>query len=344
MLKLRAIIMAGGQGSRLKAVTGDMPKPMARLKGKPILEHILVLLRQCDIKDVCISLHYKPDEIMNYFGSGNDLDMRIEYNIEKTPLGTAGGVKACRSFYGDRDFLVISGDCACDFDLKQLIEAHRRHHPAITMALHPHSTPLQYGIVLTDPRGRVVAFTEKPGWSKVISDMINTGIYVVSPQAMELVPENECYDFSKNLFPQLLKKGMEIHALPMEGYWCDIGTPRAFHQCNLDAIDGKLKLEGCQDEESMQDNTSVQSFADFRRELPCRSRARLMRFISQSLMEFGADFTDGISLDTYSGKVHISPSAENESIFIDVKSDEPDASSYLADQVEDFVKSINLND
>ncbi len=339
---MRAIIMAGGQGSRLKSVTGDMPKPMAKLNGSPILEHILLLLKNCGIKDVCISLHYRPEDIMDYFGSGESLGINIEYNIESTPLGTAGGVKACSSFFGDREFLVISGDCACDFDLRQLMEAHRRHRPSVTMALYAHPRPLQYGVVLTDSRGRVVSFTEKPSWGKVISDMINTGIYIISPEAMELVPRDKSFDFSKDLFPLLLKNSMEIRALPMQGYWCDIGTPRAYHQCNLDALDGKLRLYG---EEKAppagEDRTEERVFEGCRRELPCRSRAHLMHLVSQYLMEFGADFSDGISLDTYNGKVHISPSAKNESIYIDVDASEPDTSAAIAQQVEELVKNMD---
>lgn len=335
---MKAIIMAGGEGTRLKTVTGDSPKPMALLAGKPVLEHILALLRRCGIDTVCMSLHYRPEVIMDYFGDGKSMDMRIKYHIETEPLGTAGGVKACSGFYGDRDFLVISGDSACDFDLRQLMEAHHRHRPAVTMALYPNEAPLQYGTVLTDSLGRVVSFTEKPAWTRVVSDLINTGIYIVSPQAMELVPKDTVFDFSKDLFPKLMERGMEIRALPMDGYWCDIGTPRAYHQCNLDALDGRLDIELPPQTSQACPESPAQSFSGARRELTCGSRARVMRFISQTLMEAGADFSDGVSIDARGGRVHIAPSPEKESIIISAQAGDPDKSMELASEFEDIVK------
>lgn len=341
---MRAIIMAGGEGTRLKSVTGEVPKPMALLAGKPVLEHILALLRRCGIDCVCMSLHYRPEVIREYFGDGERFGMNIRYHVEDTPLGTAGGIKACEDFYGDRDFLVISGDSACDFDLCALMEAHHRHHPAVTMALYASEKPLQYGTVLTDARGRVVSFTEKPEWSRVVSDLVNTGIYIVSPQAMELVPENTVYDFSRDLFPRLLEGGMEIRALPMDGYWCDIGTPRAYHQCNLDALDGRLKVEVAASAASPKAKPPERPhFSGARRELGCAGRARAMRLISQTLMEAGADFSDGLSLRTGAGSVHICPSPERESIIISAQAGSPEKSMELLQKYEELVKSTDFN-
>lgn len=338
---MRAIIMAGGEGTRLKSVTGELPKPMVLLAGKPVLEHILALLRRCGIDTVCMSLHYRPEVITEYFGDGSRFGMSIRYHIEENPLGTAGGIKACSDFYGDRDFLVISGDSACDFDLRALMEAHHRHHPAVTMALYASPSPLQYGTVLTDARGRVVSFTEKPEWSRVVSDLINTGIYIVSPQAMELVPEDTVYDFSRDLFPRLLAGGMEIRALPMDGYWCDIGTPRAYHQCNLDAIDGRLNVERPTAAAAREKPPARPHFSGARRELGCAGRARAMRFISQTLMEAGADFSDGLSLHTGAGEVHICPSAERESIIISAEAGSPEKSMELLKKYEELVKNTD---
>lgn len=336
---MKAIIMAGGEGRRLKSVSGDKPKPMVLLAGKPVLEHILSLLKRNGIEDVCLSLHYRPEAIRDYFGNGERCGMRIRYHVEAEPMGTAGGVKACQWFYGRRDFLVISGDCACDFDLKQLIEAHRRHRPALTMALYAHPIPLPYGCVLTDQWGRVVSFTEKPAWEQVVTDMVNTGIYVISPAAMDLVPEGTMFDFSKDLFPRLMAQGQEIRGLPLDGYWCDIGSPAAYHRCNLDALEGKLKLEGMHDT----DTPAALSFhvpepPGMRRELLCRDRARVMRLLSLSLMEAGADFSDGLTLNTREGRVRITPSGEYESIIIRAQGKTPDAAAALAGKMEHFVK------
>ena len=336
---MNAIILAGGEGTRLKSVTGDLPKPMALLAGKPVLEHILALLRRCGVEKVCMSLHYRPEVISEYFGDGSRFGISIEYHVEEASLGTAGGTKACAGFYGDRDFLVISGDSACDFDLRQLMEAHRRHRPAVTMALYANPSPLQYGNVLTDSRGRVVSFTEKPEWARVVSDLINTGIYIVSPKAMELVPEAAVFDFSRDLFPQLMECGMEIRALPMDGYWCDIGTPRAYHQCNLDALDGRLDVELPNMPMHSASPTARPHFSGARRELGCAGRARAMRYISQSLMEAGADFSDGVSLHTASGEVHICPSTERESIIISAEAGSPEKSMQLAEKYEQLVKN-----
>ncbi len=339
---MKAIIMAGGEGTRLKSVTGELPKPMVLLAGKPVLEHILALLRRYGIDRVCMSLHYRPDVITEYFGDGSRFGMSIKYHIEEEPLGTAGGIKACSGFYGDRDFLVISGDSACDFDLRALMEAHHRHRPAVTMALYANPSPLQYGTVLTDAHGRVVSFTEKPEWSRVVSDLINTGIYIVSPQAMELVPENIVFDFSRDLFPRLMERGMEIRALPMDGYWCDIGTPRAYHQCNLDAIDGRLEVELPPTAAQRAKSPARPHFSGARRELGCSGRARAMRYISQTLMEAGADFSDGILLHTGSGEVHICPSPERESIIISAEAGSPEKSMELAKKYESIVKSSDF--
>lgn len=338
---MKAIIMAGGEGTRLKSVTGELPKPMALLAGKPVLEHILALLKRCGIDSVCMSLHYRPEVIIDYFGDGSRFGMSIKHHVERRALGTAGGIKACADFYGDRDFLVISGDCACDFDLRALMEAHHRHKPAVTMALYSSPVPLQYGTVLTDGLGRVVSFTEKPEWSRVVSDLVNTGIYIISPKAMELVPEGAEFDFSKNLFPLLMERGMEIRALPMEGYWCDIGTPRAFHQCNLDALDGRLEVELPPPAAQRISGAERPRFFGARRELGCTARARAMRFISQSLMEAGADFSDGVSLCTGSGEVHICPSPERESIIITAEAGSPEKSMELAKKYEQLVKKAD---
>ena len=336
---MKAIILAGGQGKRLKSVSGDLPKPMVLLAGKPVLEHILALLRRSGIEDVCLSLHYRPEQIQSYFGDGSAFGMRIRYQVEEEPLGTAGGVKACQWFTGDRDFLVISGDSACDFNLKALMEAHHRHRPAVTMALYADSAPLSYGIVLTDRLGRVVSFTEKPRWEQVVSDLVNTGIYVVSPEAMALVPDRGPFDFSRDLFPLLLKQHKEIRALPMDGYWCDIGTPRAYYQCNLDALDGKLRL-ALPENEAPGAGHPRRSVFPGGRELPCADRAHVMRLISQSLMEAGADFTDGISLHTAEGRVRIAPAADRESILIDAESENKEKSNALAAKFEGFIRNM----
>ena len=311
---MNAIILAGGEGTRLKSVTGDLPKPMARLCGAPLLEHILALLKRNGVRRVCLALHYRPEVIRDYFGDGSRFGLELSFRVERAPLGTAGAVRICREFWEGRDALVMSGDCACDFDLRPLMEAHRRLDAAVTLGLYSHPSPLQYGVVLTDRQRRVVGFVEKPRWEQVVSDLVNTGIYVVSHRAMEAVPEGREFDFAKDLFPLLLSRGERLYGLPLEGYWCDIGTPRSYHQCNLDALDGRLRLDLSPDPAPEKQEPSPEPESETRRVVSCRSRARLMRALSENLMEAGADFTDGITVSSASGKVHICPERDSEGV------------------------------
>ncbi|MBR1660586.1 MAG: NTP transferase domain-containing protein, partial [Oscillospiraceae bacterium] len=315
-------------------------KPMAKLCGKPVLEHILALLRRCGVRRACIALRYRPEVIRDYFGDGKRFGLELEYHIERAELGTAGCVRACRDFYGDEDFLVISGDCACDFDLEQLMEAHRQRRPAVTMALASHETPLQYGTVLTNRDGSVVSFIEKPAWERVVSDLVNTGIYVLSPGAMEFVPtDGRAWDFAKDLFPTLLAAGQTILGIQMEGYWCDIGTPRSYYQCNLDALEGRLRLEGVQPPTAPAQGSKPIA-AGARVELRCRSRARIMRELSQSLMEAGADFSDGLLLRSPGGSVRIAPVADREALSITAEAPDPAKSGALAENYANMIRKM----
>ena len=338
---MNAIILAGGEGTRLKSVTGDLPKPMIRLAGKPVLEHVLTLLRRSGIRDVCITLHYRPDVIRSYFEDGARFGMRLRYHEETAPLGTAGAVRACADFLGERDFLVIAGDCVCDFDLKPLMEAHHRHKSAVTIALYAHEQPLQYGIVLTDREDRVVSFVEKPDWSRVVSDLVNTGIYVVSPEAMRLIPENKPFDFAKDLFPLLMARGYEIRALKMDGYWCDIGSPRAYYTCCLDALDGTVHLDGAEKTEPEHPGYTRRPDAGSQRLYFCRSRARTMRLLSQTLMEAGADFSDGVSLRNGDGEIRISAEPDREAVRISAHAADPSKSEELAEGFLGLVRGLD---
>jgi len=320
---MMAVIMAGGNGTRLRPVISGLPKPMAPIAGKPVMEHIICLLKHWGITDMCATLRYMPESILEYFGDGEKFGVRLSHNIEEQPLGTAGGVKAAIGSRYSRDILVISGDAACDFNLSELMECHRRHKSAVTLALFPAKEPLEYGLVLTDPTGRVRSFIEKPDWERVVTNYVNTGIYIVSPEAMSMIPENEKYDFAQDLFPALMEKGFRIQGCSMNGYWCDIGTPRAYYQCNLDAIDGKLRLfSDCIPAEKPLGISACD--AEIHREshraktvIPCHDRALLMRALSENLMEAGADFTDGINLHTSGGHVRISARADKNALQIE---------------------------
>ncbi len=235
--------MAGGEGTRLRPLSLGSPKPMTPLLGRPVMEHIINLLKVHGIADICVTLCYKPQAVMDYFGSGKRLGVRLTWFTEDEPLGTAGSVKNCAEALGDGDFLVISGDCVCDLDLTALLRFHQERGAQATLALYRHPNPLEYGLVLTDEQGRVERFVEKPGWGQVFTDQINTGIYILSPAAMERVPRGEVFDFGKDLFPALLREGAPLYALPLEGYWRDMGDCKAYLDCLCDALSGKVKLD-----------------------------------------------------------------------------------------------------
>jgi mannose-1-phosphate guanylyltransferase/phosphomannomutase len=234
--------MAGGEGTRLRPLTSNQPKPMVPIVGKPCMEHILELLHAQGIDDVTITLAFMPQAIRTYFGDGEALGMSIEYSVEEEPLGTAGSVKmAARDI--DEPLLVISGDALCDIDLGVLVKYHQEHGAAVTIGLKSVDNPLEFGIVVTDADGRVERFLEKPSWGQVFSDTINTGIYVLDPEVLRHVPAGRSFDFSADLFPLLLEMGRPIYGCVLDGYWQDIGNLDQYRQANFDALDEKVRLK-----------------------------------------------------------------------------------------------------
>jgi mannose-1-phosphate guanylyltransferase/phosphomannomutase len=234
--------MAGGEGTRLRPLTSNQPKPMVPIVGKPCMEHIVELLRAHGFEDVVITVAFLPQAIRSYFGDGESLGLNIEYSVEESPLGTAGSVRLAGDKLDDT-FLVISGDALCDFDLTKLVEFHRQREAAVTIGLKSVENPLEFGIVVTDEDGRVERFLEKPSWSQVFSDTINTGVYVLEPEVLRHVPTDRPFDFSKELFPLLLEMGRPLYGLPMDGYWQDIGNLDQYRQANFDALDGSVRLD-----------------------------------------------------------------------------------------------------
>jgi mannose-1-phosphate guanylyltransferase/phosphomannomutase len=239
---VKAVVMAGGEGTRLRPLTSNQPKPMVPIVGKPCIEHILELCRRHRMDEAVITLAFLPQAIRTYFGDGEGLGMTIDYSVEEQPLGTAGSVRLAQERL-DEPFLVISGDALCDVDLGELVAAHRAKGAAVTIGLKSVDNPLEFGIVVTDDDGRVERFLEKPSWGQVFSDTINTGIYVLEPEVLSHVPDDRPYDFSKELFPLLLEMGRPIYGHVLEGYWQDIGTIEQFRQANFDALDERVRLE-----------------------------------------------------------------------------------------------------
>ncbi len=233
--------MAGGEGTRLRPLTSNQPKPMVPIVGKPCMEHILELLKQHGLEDVIVTVAFMPQAIRSYFGNGDSLGVQIEYSVEESPLGTAGSVRLASDRL-EETFLVISGDALCDVDLTDLICFHREKGAAVTIGLKSVENPLEFGIVVTDDDGRIERFLEKPSWSQVFSDTINTGIYVLEPEVLRHVPTDRPYDFSKELFPLLLEMGRPMYGYVFDDYWQDIGNLDQFRQANFDALDERVRL------------------------------------------------------------------------------------------------------
>lgn len=238
---MKAVIMAGGEGTRLRPLTCGKPKPMVPMANKPVMEHIIELLKRHNILSVAATLQYMPDIISDYFGDGGPYGIKLRYYIEQKPLGTAGSVKNAEGFL-DGTFLVISGDALTDIDLKRAVDFHMERDAIATIVLKRVDVPIEYGVVVTGPDGSIIRFIEKPGWGEVFSDTVNTGIYVLSPEIFKYIKPNEAFDFSKDLFPILLDEKRRIFGYIAEEYWCDIGDIKAYIQAHADILNGKVNV------------------------------------------------------------------------------------------------------
>ncbi|MEP7145988.1 MAG: sugar phosphate nucleotidyltransferase [bacterium] len=237
---MQAVIMAGGFGTRLRPLTNNIPKPMVPIVNKPILEHIINLLKAHSIEDFVILLFYMPDVIKEYFGDGGKFGVNIKYIVPEEDYGTAGAVKLSEQYIQDK-FIVISGDVLTDFDLTSIEEFHDDKKTIATLSLYSSKNPLQFGIVLTNTQDRIVRFLEKPSSSEVFSDTINTGIYIFNKEIFNFIPQGESFDFSKDLFPLLLKHDIPIYGFKTKGYWRDVGNLEEYIDANMDTLKGKLR-------------------------------------------------------------------------------------------------------
>lgn len=262
---MRAVLMAGGSGTRLRPLTCDLPKPMVPVLNRPIAEHIINLLKRHNITEVIATLYYLPDIMRDYFQDGSDFGVQMTYAVEEEqPLGTAGCVKNIQQWL-DGTFITISGDAITDFDLNAAIAFHRQKKSKATLILTRVPNPVEFGVVITDPDGRINRFLEKPSLSEIFSDTVNTGTYILEPEVLDYLPENEESDFSKDLFPTLLEKDEPMYGYVAEGYWCDVGHLEAYREAQYDGLHQKVKLDFPYYEKSagiwIGDNTYVDSSA-----------------------------------------------------------------------------------
>ncbi len=238
---MKAVIMAGGFGTRIHPLTINLPKPMIPLINRPIMEHIIELLKRHGITDLVLLLYHQPEVIKKYFSDGSEFGVHITYVTPLDDFGTAGAVKAAARHLTGR-FLIISGDLLTDFDLGQVLAFHEQHGASATITLTSVTDPLQFGVVITDREGRITNFLEKPGWGEVFSDTINTGIYVIEPEVLDLIPDGENRDWAKDVFPAMLQRKLPLYGCRLEGYWADIGNPEAYLDACRDILAGKVAV------------------------------------------------------------------------------------------------------
>ena len=247
---MRAVLMAGGSGTRLRPLTCDLPKPMVPILNRPIAEHIINLLKRHQITEVIATLYYLPDVMRDYFQDGSEFGIQMTYAVEEDqPLGTAGCVKNIAELLDDT-FLVISGDSITDFDLTAAIAFHKSRNSKATIVLYRVPNPIEFGVVITDEEMRIKRFLEKPSTSEIFSDTVNTGTYILDPSVLDYLPENTESDFSKDLFPLLLEKGEPMYGYVADGYWCDVGHLDAYREAQYDGLQRKVKLDFAYEEQS----------------------------------------------------------------------------------------------
>ncbi len=239
---MKAVILAGGEGTRLRPLTSNQPKPMMPIANRPMMEHIVRLLADHGIDQIVVTVAFLANQIRTYFGDGSELGVEMRYATEETPLGTAGSVRNAADELDDT-FLVISGDVLTDVDLTGLIKAHRDSGALGTIALKRVEDPVEFGIVITGEDGRIERFLEKPTWGQVFSDTINTGIYVLEPEVFDYIAPGENVDFSGDVFPAALANGKQLYGHVIDGYWEDVGTLDAYLHAHHDILDGLVSVD-----------------------------------------------------------------------------------------------------
>jgi NDP-sugar pyrophosphorylase family protein len=238
---MKAVILAGGEGTRLRPLTLGVPKPIVPIVDRPLLRHQLDLLGTVGVTDVVFSVAYHPEKVQAVFGDGSALGKRIAYAVEETPLGTGGAVKNAEPHLDDTT-IVFNGDILTDADLPAMVEAHRAARARATILLAPVPNPQAFGVVETDAAGRVLRFTEKPHPSEIVTNNINAGIYVLDTSALALMPAGQNYSIERSFFPGLLARGDYVLARIHSGYWIDVGTPEKYQQVHRDVLAGRFPV------------------------------------------------------------------------------------------------------
>jgi mannose-1-phosphate guanylyltransferase len=232
---MKAVILVGGEGTRLRPLTCNTPKAMVPVLNRPFLEHVVNYLKGHGIVDIILATGQQFGQIQDYFGDGGEFGVRLTCSVEDFPRGTAGAVKKAEKFL-DGPFVVFNGDIFTRLDLTAMLSFHREKKPVATIALTPVEDPTIYGVVETDEQGRVRCFTEKPKRDEVTTNMINAGLYIVEPCLLDHITPDTFFSFEHDVFPLLLEKGQAIYGFPTEAYWIDIGTPEKYRRLNCDLL------------------------------------------------------------------------------------------------------------
>ena len=240
---MKAVVMAGGEGTRLRPMTANQPKPLLPVVNRPIMEHVLRLLKRHGFDETVVTVQFLAAMVRNYFGDGDDVGMELRYATEETPLGTAGSVKNAEDELKDDGFLVISGDALTDMDLTEMVRFHKENGALVTVGLTRVPDPLEFGIVIADEDGRIQRFLEKPTWGQVFSDTVNTGVYIMEPEVLAEVSAKESVDWSHDVFPKLLQRGAPIYGYVSDRYWEDVGTLESYLKAQADVLNGKVEVD-----------------------------------------------------------------------------------------------------
>lgn len=239
---MKAVIIAGGPGTRLRPLTYNIPKPIIPFFDKPFLLYQLEYLKKYGINEVIINTHYLHTHLKDILKDGSDLGMKIFYSYEEKPMGTAGAVKLAENYFDDEPILILNGDILTDINISEIIKYHKNNNSDITIALTKVKDPTAFGLVFTDDNGKVEKFLEKPSYDEAVINTVNAGIYIINPEYFKLVPKNEPYSFERGLFPLMLNLEKSLYGYVSNSYWMDIGTPDKYIQAHHDTLMGKINI------------------------------------------------------------------------------------------------------
>lgn len=235
---MKAVILAGGLGTRLRPLTYHTPKSLVPVLNRPFLEHVLLQLKKHGVDEVILALSHLAPPVEACFGGGSRLGLKISYVLEKSALGTAGAIKNAAELISD-SFFVLNGDIFSDMDFSAMLAFHRQNKAKATIALAPVDNPTHYGLIETEADGKVTRFLEKPRPEEVTTNMINAGTYVLEPGVLDMIPPDVECSVERQTFPSMLAAGERVYAFPSDGYWIDIGNPEKYSQLNFDLLSGR---------------------------------------------------------------------------------------------------------